>query len=120
MTERLNHVSTALSDAEFHALTDALLKRVEQTLDAWLQEDVVDIDARRTGGLLELDLPNRSKIVLNTQPPLHELWLAAQAGGFHFQYRDGFWRDTKTGDEFLAVLSREASRQAGLTLRFSA
>ena len=48
---------------------------------------MIDIDSQRTGGLLELSFPDGSKIVVNTQPPLHELWLAARAGGYHFKLR---------------------------------
>jgi CyaY protein len=91
---------------------------VESTLDAWLQDDVIDIDAQRSGGLLELSLPGGSKIVINTQPPLQEIWLAARAGGYHFRHAEGAWRDTKDGVEFFERLSREASAQAGKSLRF--
>jgi CyaY protein len=30
---------------------------MESTVDRWLQDDVIDIDSQRTGGLLELSLP---------------------------------------------------------------
>ena len=109
-----------LSDAEYHASTSAVLAVVEAQLDHWLEDDVVDIDAHRTGGLLELVFPDRSRIVINTQPPLHELWLASREGGFHYRHAAGRWVDTRDGSEFFAVLSREASRQAGITLSFSA
>ena len=109
-----------LSDAEYHASTSAVLAAVEAQLDRWLEDDVVDIDAHRTGGLLELVFPDRSRIVINTQPPLHELWLASREGGFHYRHAAGRWVDTRDGSEFFAVLSREASRQAGITLSFSA
>jgi CyaY protein len=109
-----------LSDADYHAKTAAVLAAVEAQLDRWLEEDVVDIDAQRTGGLLELVFPDRSRIIINTQPPLHELWLASRAGGFHYRHVAGLWRDTRDGSDFFDVLSREASQQAGLVLRFSA
>lgn len=109
-----------LSDAEFHRLTQAVLAQIEATADRWLEDDVLDVDVHRTGGLLELSFPNGSKIVVNTQPPLQELWLASRDGGFHFRHLDGVWRDTKDGREFFEVLSREASAQAGLPLRFQA
>ena len=109
---------SALTDAEYHRLSDRVLSVIEQTLDRWLQQDVIDIDAQRTGGLLELVFPDRSRIVVNTQPPLHELWLASRAGGFHYRHVDGRWIDTRDGSEFYAVLSREASAQAGLPLSF--
>jgi CyaY protein len=111
--------STTLTDAEYHRLAAAALARIEAVLDRWLQEDVVDIDSQRTGGLLELSFPAGSKIVVNTQPPLHELWLAARAGGYHFRWVDGSWRDTRDGVEFFSRLSQEASAQAGRALDFS-
>jgi len=109
-----------LSDTEYHRLADALLAGIETTVDRWLQEDVIDIDSARTGGLLELGIPGGGAIVINTQPPLQEIWLAARAGGYHFKCRDGVWRDTRDGGEFFDTLSRCASEQAGRSLRFVA
>jgi CyaY protein len=109
---------TPLSDTEFHAMTSAMLARIESTVDQWLQDDVVDIDTNRTGGLLELGFPNGSKIVINTQPPLHEMWLAARQGGFHYKYTTGAWRAPRDGREFFEALSACASEQAGRALRF--
>lgn len=105
-----------LTDSEYHRLADALLRRLEAQADVWLQADVIDIDTQRSGGLLELAFPDRSKLVVNTQPPLHEVWLASKAGGFHFRHAQGRWLDTKSGEDFEAVFNREASRQAGRAL----
>ena len=107
-----------LSDAEYERRTGAVLAAVEAATDRFLEEDVIDIDASRTGGLLELGFPNGSKIVLNTQPPLHELWLAAQSGGHHFRASAGRWIDGRDGREFFDMLSTCASAQAGRPLRF--
>jgi CyaY protein len=105
-----------LTDAQFHACAHETLAAIEAVLDRWLQDDVIDIDSQRTGGLLELLFPTGSKIVVNTQPPLHELWLAARTGGYHFRWADGRWVDGRDGGEFFAVLSREISAQAGQAL----
>ena len=112
--------AAALSAAEYSVLTAAVLDCVEATIDRWLEDDVIDIDAHRTGGLLELTLPDRSKLIVNTQPPLQELWLAAKAGGFHFKFVDAAWRDTKDGREFFDVLSMCASTQGGQPLKLAA
>ncbi len=109
----------SLSDADYHAKAHALLARIEAQVDAWLESDVVDIDSHRTGGLLELSMPGGSKIVINTQPPLQEVWLAARAGGYHFKWGGAQWVD-REGQEFCARLSRCASEQAGQALTFSA
>jgi CyaY protein len=86
--------------------------RIEATTDRWLQQDVIDIDTQRTGGLLELSFPDGSKIILNTQPPLQEVWLAARGGGYHYRWVAGQWLDTRDGSEFLAAaLSEHASRK---------
>ena len=110
---------TPLSDAQYLAQALAVLARVEACADAWLQDDVVDIDTHRTGGLLELSFPNGSKIVLNTQPPLQELWLAARSGGFHYKFVAGAWRDTRNGGELFEALSASASEQSGKLLHFA-
>lgn len=110
--------SSPLSDTDYQRITAALLASIESTLDRWLQDDLIDIDAQRTGGLLELSFPNGSKIIINTQPPLHELWLATKGGGFHYKWDGQCWRDTRDGSEFLAALSQHSSLQAGTALRF--
>ena len=107
----------ALSDREYQARAASVLAHVEATVDRWLQEDVVDIDTERTGGLLELAFPDGSKIVINTQPPLHEMWLAAPAGGYHFKAVGGRWIE-RDGGEFFAVLSACASELGAKALRF--
>jgi CyaY protein len=109
---------TALTDAQYHQLAQGVLSSIEATVDRWLQDDVIDIDAHRTGGLLELAFPDGSRIVVNTQPPLHEIWLAARAGGFHYKWVQGAWRDTRTGSEFFEALSQHASTQGGQPLKF--
>lgn len=106
-----------LTDAEYQRQTSALLARIEAAADRWLQDDIIDVDTHRTGGLLELAFPNGSKIIVNTQPPLHEVWLAAKAGGFHYRHVEGQWRDTRDGSEFIEALTRHASAQAGKPLQ---
>ena len=112
-----------LPDAEYTRLAHAVLAAIEATVDHWLEDDVIDIDSQRTGGLLELSLPGAaggSKIIINTQPPLQELWLAARAGGHHYRHVAGRWLDTRDGSEFFAALSLHASAQAGQALVFTA
>jgi len=112
-------VVTPLTDADYHTRTHDVLSGIEACIDRWLDEDLIDIDTQRNGGLLELSFPNRTKIIINTQAPLHEIWLAAKAGGHHFAYCDGAWLDTRDGTEFYTLLAREASAQAGMTLKFT-
>ena len=70
--------------------------------------------------MVTLTFPNRSQIVINLQKPLHEVWLAARCGGFHYKFDGAHWMDTKGQGEFWASLSRYASEQAGQELSFKA
>lgn len=111
---------SALSDADYHRLAAEVLASIEAAADRWLQDDVIDIDTQRTGGMLELSFPDGSKVIVNMQPPLQELWLAARAGGYHYRHDGARWVDTRDGSEFFDALSRHASAQGGVNLRFSA
>lgn len=111
--------ASSLTDAQYDEAIRTTLTRIESTVDRWLDDDLVDMDSARTGGMLTLTLPNRSQLIINAQPPLHELWLAAKRGGFHFKWSPaGAWVDTRTGEEFFALLSACASEQSGRSLAF--
>lgn len=112
--------ATPLSDGDFHRLTQAVLAHIEATADRWLDDDVIDIDVQRTGGLAELAFPDGSKIVINTQPPLQELWMASRVAGQHFRHVQGRWLDTRDGSDFFDALSRQISAQAGQRLSLPA
>jgi len=116
--QAMRHEATPLADGGYRAIINAILAQVEATIDRWLQDDLIDIDTHRTGGLLELCFLDGSKIVLNAQPPLHELWMAARRGGYHYRHAAGRWID-REGNEFFEALSSCASEQAGLPLRFA-
>lgn len=109
-----------MNELEYLDAAEQLLLAVEQTCDRINDETDADIDAQRVGGLLTLSFANRSQIIVNLQPPLHEVWLAAKSGGYHYKFDGAVWRDTKTGNDFFADLTRDASVQSGLVLVFSA
>lgn len=111
-----------MTDLEYLDLADRLLLAVEQGCDRINDETDADIDAQRVGGMVTLVFSNRSQIVINQQKPLHEIWLAAKAGGFHYRFDADrrAWLDTKGAGEFFTNLSRYASEQSGMVLEFTA
>ncbi|MBE0473935.1 iron donor protein CyaY [Rhodoferax sp.] len=108
-----------MTDSEFMDRAEQLLKAIEASCDCINDETSADIDNQRTGGMITLAFANRSQIVINLQKPLHEIWLAARCGGFHYQFDGAQWQDTKGQGEFFASLSRYASEQAGQPLKFA-
>ncbi|RXV72574.1 iron donor protein CyaY [Burkholderia stabilis] len=108
-----------MSDTEYLTRAEAVLTAVERTVDT-ANDDDHDIDLERNGSVLTLTFENGSKIIVNLQPPMKEVWIAAKAGGFHYRFVDGEWRDTRTGTEFYSALTEYATQQAGLPITFSA
>lgn len=108
-----------MTDLEYLNHADALLLAIEQSCDRINDETDADLDAQRVGGMVTIVFENQSQIIVNQQKPLHEIWLAAKAGGFHFKWHDGQWVDTKGMGEFFTLLSRFASEQSGKSLTFS-
>ena len=108
-----------MTDSEFMDLAERALKAIESSCDRVNDETQADIDNQRTGGMITLVFSNRSQIIVNLQKPLHEIWLAAKCGGFHYKFLDGRWIDTKGHGELFDSLSRYASEQSGNALTFS-
>ena len=105
-----------LSESEFLALAVKELDRIEAAVEAAADAADADIEISRTGNVMELEFENGSKIIINSQAPMQELWVAARSGGFHFR-RDGErWVDTRSGHELYDALSGYVSQQAEVTL----
>ena len=107
-----------IDDKQFHQLGSNLLQSIEVALEAADDALDLDLDVERQGGnVINIRFRDRSVIVVNTQPPLHEIWVAAKSGGYHYRWAgtlaSPLWLDTKTGRELLADLSEFASAQAG-------
>ena len=109
-----------MTDLEYMDLAERLLAQVETSCDRINDESDADVDNQRVGGMVTLTFANRSQIVINLQKPLHEVWLAARRGGFHYKHDGSHWMDTKGQGEFWESLSLYASEQAGQSLRFGA
>ena len=109
-----------MTDLEFLDTAERLLSRIEASCDRINDESDADIDNQRVGGMITLTFENKSQIIINLQKPLHEVWLAARSGGYHFKFEGQAWHDTKGQGEFFDRLSQDASTQTGLALVFQA
>lgn len=108
-----------MTDTEYQDRAEALLRAIELACDRINDDTDADVDNQRVGGMITLTFANASQIIINLQKPLHEVWMAARAGGFHYRHDGSAWMDTKGQGEFFAHLSRYASEQAGQSLSFS-
>ena len=104
-----------MSESEFLALAEATLTQIEAALDRLNDEDVLDVECSRSGNVLEIEfIDNGTKIIVNSQAPMREMWVAARSGGFHYKRVGDEWINTRDGSELFAALSSMASEQAGV------
>jgi CyaY protein len=102
-----------MNESDFHRAVDAQLARIEAAAEA------AGLDSDLEAGILTLECPDGSRIIVNRQTPNREIWVAARSGGFHFAFREGGWVDTRSGDALDASLVRIVTAQAGLQLVFA-
>ena len=104
-----------MNDSEFQELADHLYQKIEDCIEA----SGADVDYDQDGGLLTLEFENRSKLIINRQQPLHQIWLATAESGHHYDYKAGLWIDDRSGDEFLNFLSSAILKQSGEIVVFN-
>jgi CyaY protein len=101
-----------MTDSEFLERTEAAFRRLESAIDT----AGADIELTRTGNVVTLELPDGSRVVVNSQGPMQQIWVAARLGAHHYAWVEGAWRDTRDGSELFAALSRILSAQGGAAI----
>lgn len=104
-----------MTEQDFLQHCERLLAQIENAIDAC----DLDVESSRSGNVLELEFDDGSKIIVNGQAPMREIWVASKAGGNHFRHDGAQWLDTRSGDELFASLSRWVSAQGGSPVRLA-
>ena len=103
-----------MTESEYLVLAEAVLNDIEIRLERVADSGDADIECSRSGNVLEIEfIDTDSKIIVNTQAPMQEIWMAARSGGFHYRFNGQQWLDTRDGSELYAALSKVATLQAG-------
>lgn len=112
----LNSGNVPMNEQEYHRIADEIMLSVEEAID-----DIdFDLDYESAGGILTIDFPNKTKIIINKQAPLMQIWVATKFNGHHFELKDGQWIDNRTDAEFWQLISDAATKQAGEPITFEA
>lgn len=104
----------SLTTQQYHQLLDDLYTSIEDQLDA----SELDVDIDNNGNLLTIELEDGSQLILSRQEPLHQLWLAARSGGYHFNYdqQQDLWLCDNSGDSLQQILSQQLSQHSDSTI----
>lgn len=97
-----------MNDSEYNMAAEDVLLAVEEAIE----DCGHDIDYEGVGGLLTLTFKNSTKIIINKQAPLKEIWVATKFNGHHFHFDNEQWMDKRGGGEFWQFISQAVSVQA--------
>ncbi|MFC7298390.1 iron donor protein CyaY [Herminiimonas aquatilis] len=105
-----------MTESEFLQQAEATLSQIEATLEALANTSDLDVECTRSGNVLEIEfVDNGTKIIVNSQAPMQELWVAAKSGGFHFKAQGSKWINHRDdGAELFSALSQMVSQQGGI------
>ena len=90
----------------------------DAVLDLFEDVDPDEADVEESGDVIRILFGGGQVVVMNTQRPVRQIWLAGNARGWHFDYDpdSGRWLDDRgSGEELLATVAK-LSRSAGLAL----
>lgn len=109
-----------MTETEFLNLAESALATIEARLEVACNETDLDVEWGRNGNVLEIEcIDSDTKVIINIQAAMQELWIAAKSGGFHYRYDGQHWRDTRNQSEFFAVLSSVLSAQGGVPVQLA-
>lgn len=103
-----------MDDKAYAHLADDALKHIESMLE---MVDADDVDLERAGDVITLTFRDKKKCVINTQRPTRQMWLAANARAWHFNYDEASkkWIDEKgTGIELFTQIASIVKTSAGI------
>lgn len=110
-----------MTESEFLKAAEETLDAIEAAFERATETGDLDIESKRSGNVLEIEFIDQgSKIIVNSQAPMQEMWVAARSGGFHYKRDGARWINTRDGTELFAALSEMASGQAGVRISLSA
>jgi CyaY protein len=110
-----------MTESEFLVLADQTLGAIESALERASEDTDLDVECSRSGNVLEIEfIDNGAKIIINSQAPMQEIWVAARSGGFHYKNVDGRWLNTRDKSELFDALSNIVSEQGGIKVILNA
>lgn len=110
-----------MTEAEFLAIYQQTLRRIEEIVEAAINDDDAAVDYESGNDMLTLTFSNRSVAIISRQSAIRQLWLAARSGGFHFDYDAGrsTWVCTTTAQTLAEMLQQICRDQGAVNIAFS-
>lgn len=105
-----------VDERTYESLASEAFKQILDLLD---DVDPDDVDVEHAGDVVTLLCSAGQRIVLNTQRPARQIWLAGDERAWHFSYdsvRTGWFDEKRPDQELLATISSLVRKLAGVEL----
>ena len=101
-----------MDDRGYEQRVSATFRRV---MDLFEDVDPSEADVESSGDVVRIDLPAGRRVVINTQRPVRQIWLAGGQSAWHFGFDEASerWLDDKGRGELFAILSQVVRELGG-------
>ena len=101
-----------MDPANYGQLADACLSGIEAWLEAF---DPDEVDYSTSDGVVTIEFPDGARFVLNRQAAASQMWFAAGARAWHYDWdpATGAWKDDRDGHRLLARIGEVVSEKLG-------
>jgi iron-sulfur cluster assembly protein CyaY len=106
-----------MDEHEYIKVSDGCLARVAD----WLEElNPDEVDYSTADGAVTIEFPDGMRFIVSRQPATRQVWLAAGAHGWHFDYDAATesWVDDKDGGDLFERIAEAISDQIGHAVEF--
>jgi CyaY protein len=100
-----------MNEQEFHAEVDKLFLGIEE----WIEQSSSEMDFESQEGMLIIEFPDTTQMILSRQTTLQEVWLASPLGAYHFRLMSHQWL-TAQNQSLLQVIVDVVKQKANITL----
>lgn len=99
-------------------------RTAEQTLNALVDAigglELDDVDADLDSGVLTVAFADGGRFVINSHRAARQIWMAAGADAWHFDWDGREWRSTKGGEELWGLVRARVGAKLGRDIALSA
>lgn len=105
-----------MDNRTFTKLADECLARVARFCEPF---DPDELDFATTDGVITLEFKDRVRYVLNRQAATNQMWFAAGARAWHYDWSESrlTWVDDRDGHELYARVAEVVSQKLGRAVR---
>ena len=99
--------------SEYLLLADSCIDKVADWLEAF---DPDEVDFSSADGVLKIEFADGKVYVLNRQTAVDQMWFAAGASAWHYDWNGTAWLSDKDGHELAGRIHQEVESKLGRSI----